>query len=586
MNLIGITHEAKSNFAYAYDEKTLHIRLRTVKDDIETVSMVWGDPFMWKNGKWIPEVDSGKEMKKVLSDDWYDYWFIEIEPAYKRTRYGFVVTSGNESYFVGAHGPLDLKKHPEAVDAIGDFFNFPYINEEDLFKAPDWVRETIWYQIFPERFSNGDPSLDLEGTLPWGSQKEVTNDMLFGGDLQGIINQLPYLSDLGITGIYFTPIFEAASTHKYDTIDYYRIDPSFGTNQLFGELVKKAHDRGIRVVLDAVFNHCGIEHPYFQDVLEKGKSSEYYDYFHMNEEGYETFAFTPKMPKWRTGNPKVEAYLLDIAAYWIENYDIDGWRLDVSNEVSHDFWRKFRKLVKGIKPDFFILGENWDRSEPWLRGDQFDSVMNYEFSYPVWRLLDESYEDYDVHAFRNSVSRLLAGYPIHVTENLFNLIDSHDTSRILTLMNGNINKVKMAFALLLSYTGTPSIYYGSEVGLSGVNDGNRQCMVWDEKRQNTDLKNYVKRLISLRHGWDAFKSSDLSWLELKDAPDILAFEKKGANGNVTFYFNVSGEPYVRKIPSDGNRVDLMTNTLVDKVHLDPWSVQFLGDSVVGPDQVW
>ncbi|MBM7562540.1 glycoside hydrolase family 13 protein [Fusibacter tunisiensis] len=579
MNLIGITHEAKSAYAYAYNEDTLHIRLRTVKDDIESVNLVWGDPFLWQNGKWIPDAASGQAMDKHLSDDWYDYWFIEIKTKTKRTRYGFQLSDEKQTVFLGAHGVVDLTKHPEAAYEVGDFFNFPYINREDLFKAPDWVKESIWYQIFPERFCNGDPSIDLPGTLPWGSEQVVTNEMKFGGDLRGVIEKLDYLTDLGVNGIYFTPIFKSPSTHKYDTVDYYCIDPSFGTNALFKELVEKAHARGIRVVLDAVFNHCGIDHPFFQDVLQKGKASPYYGYFHMNDEGYETFAFTPKMPKWRTGNPEVERYLLDIGAYWVEQYDIDGWRLDVSNEVSHDFWRKFRKRMKAIKPDFFILGENWDRSEPWLRGDQFDSVMNYEFSYPVWRLLDPAYPDYGVHDYRNSISSLLASYPVHVSENLFNLIDSHDTSRIKTVFGGDVNRVKIAYALLLTHSGAPSIYYGSEVGLEGVHDGNRQCMVWEPDAQDQNLRTYVKHLIEIRKKYRAFKSPNLTWLQVDSVPALLAFEKKEGNERVRCYINAS-ENKVTVLMEPGWK-NLFSDTPIPGGYyeLDPWSVVLTGEYV-------
>ena len=203
-----------------------------------------------------------------------------------------------------------------------------------------------------------------------------------------------------------TPIFESPSSHKYDTTDYFKVDPEFGDNEILGRLVEEAHKEVFRVMLDAVFNHCGFQHPFWQDVLRKGKKSEYYDCFYILDESmpvfdgeivdglpqevprerlkYRTFAYTPTMPKWNTGNPKVRKYLMDAACYWVEKYHIDGWRLDVSNEVSHDFWREFRKRIKAINPDVYILGENWDNSLPWLQGDQFDAVMNYEFAMPVW----------------------------------------------------------------------------------------------------------------------------------------------------------------------------------------------------------
>lgn len=584
MNKHAIYHEAKSKYAYAFDNETIHIRLRTAKGDIDQVNLIWGDPFNWrkatenendnftKTHTWVQAKDSPKGMIKDYSDGLYDYWFIAIRPEFKRTRYGFELvkeTDGNEvRYIYGAHGVYDLSVHPEMLYSLNDYYNFPYINEEDVFSAPEWVKDTVWYQIFPERFANGDATLNKPHVQPWGSHKEVTNEMHFGGDLQGVINQLDYIKDLGATGIYFTPIFEAPTTHKYDTIDYFKIDPEFGTNETFKILVEEAHKRGIRVMLDAVFNHCGFKHPYFQDVVKNGLSSNYAQCFHLlrepvinfpiNAQGfpapkghmpagalnYETFAFTPNMPKWRTGNPVAEKYLLDVAEYWIKEFDIDGWRLDVSNEVSHDFWRKFKTNVRAIKPDLFILGENWDDSTPWLKGDQFDSVMNYEFTYPVWHLLspEAQYSDYGVKAYKENISRLIVSYPKNIAINMFNLLDSHDTSRLHTMLGEDERLVKLAFLLQMSYGGSPSVYYGSEVGLFGVHDGNRQCMVWDENEQNLDLKEHVKRLIEIRKSNVAMKEMDIAFIDLDSDSEILVYTKGKKDDKITFIINLEKFP--------------------------------------------
>lgn len=589
MNIHAIYHEAKSKYAYAFDANTLHIRLRTAKNDVTAITMIWGDPFNWRRlteeervshaagaadgdftqtHTWAHAPEAPMSMKKDYSDQYFDYWFIEVKPEYKRTRYAFVIEDDGAQLFFGAHGAIDMKKHPEILKSLSDYFNFPYINKEDVFEAPAWVKDTVWYQIFPERFANGDASINKAKTSPWGSEHDVTNDMHFGGDLQGVIDHLDYIADLGATGIYFTPIFEAPTTHKYDTIDYFKIDPEFGTNETFKTLVDEAHKRGIKVMLDAVFNHCGFKHPYFQDVVKHGFDSPYAQCFHLLREpvinfpisetgfpapkgymsagslNYETFAFTPNMPKWRTENPVAEQYLFDVATYWIKNYDIDGWRLDVSNEVSHVFWRKFKNIVRGIKPDVFILGENWDDSNPWLRGDQFDSVMNYEFTYPVWHLLsrEPEFADFGAQAFKDSISRLLVSYPKHIAANMFNLLDSHDTSRLRTMLSDDDRLVKLAFVLQMSFGGSPSVYYGSEVGLFGVHDGNRQCMVWDEAKQNLDLKAHVKRMIALRHEHSALKAMDIEWLDTDLDSGVLACRKTSDEKSLAFLFNFSDEP--------------------------------------------
>ena len=215
------------------------------------------------------------------------------------------------------------------------------------------------------------------------------------GTLKESLNILDYLEELGINGIYFTPIFHAYSNHKYDTIDYREIDPQFGTKETLKTLIEECHKRNIRVMLDAVFNHSGYYFLPFQDLLEKGEKSKYKDWFHPHSfplkggerPNYETFGFFESMPKLNTANPEVKKYLLEVSAYWIEEFDIDGWRLDVANEVDQPFWREFRKTVKNIKPDLYILGEIWHDSMPWLRGDQFDAVMNYPFTNHVFRLV-------------------------------------------------------------------------------------------------------------------------------------------------------------------------------------------------------
>lgn len=355
----AIYHRPKNNFAYAYDGSTLHIRLRTKKGDAEQVQLIHGDPYHWtvleEGASWNVQKAA---MKKSGSDSLFDYWFIAIKPPYRRLRYGFELKSGEETLIYTEEGFFDEIK----VDDTAYYFCFPFLNPADLFEAPEWVKDTVWYQIFPERFANGNTALNPPNTVAWGSEPPAVNNF-FGGDFQGVIDNLDYLAELGITGIYFTPIFKAASNHKYDTINYLEIDPQFGDKETFKLLVKKCHERGIRVMLDAVFNHSGYYFPPFQDVLEKGEYSPYADWFHIREfpvqdsnpPNYDAFAFERTMPKLRTENREVQNYLLQVARYWIEEFNIDGWRLDVANEVDHAFWRKFREVVKAAKPDAIFL---------------------------------------------------------------------------------------------------------------------------------------------------------------------------------------------------------------------------------------
>lgn len=568
----AIYHRPKNEFAYAYDEETLHIRLRTKKDDIDFVSLIYGDPYEWKENEWQPKK---AVMKKSGSDQLFDYWFIAIKPEYRRLRYGFELKSGEESCVYTEKGFY----HHAPLDDTAYYFCFPFLHKIDRFQAPKWVKDTVWYQIFPERFANGNEKRNPPGALPWGS-KDPTPTNFFGGDFEGIIEKLDYLVELGITGIYFTPIFKAHSNHKYDTIDYMEIDPQFGDKETFKHLVERCHEKGIKVMLDAVFNHCGFYFPPFQDVLKNGESSRYKDWFHIHEfpiqteprPNYDTFAFTHMMPKFNTENEEVKEYLLEVGRYWVREFNIDGWRLDVANEVDHQFWREFRKAVKEVNPDVYILGEIWHDSMPWLQGDQFDAVMNYPFTNTVLQYFAKN----EIHAskFRNALTTIEHMYPKHVNDVAFNLLGSHDTPRILTMCKESKEKVKLLYVFQLSYSGSPCIYYGDEIGMTGENDPDcRKCMVWDEEKQDLDLFQHVQKLIQLRMNYNAFRNGELKWLEANDERNYLVYEKASIDEQIIFLLNNSGQSVDIPLNRKGEFMDLWSNQTVllqDAVTLKPY----------------
>jgi len=569
--------------AYAVNDHELVILLQTAKDDVNGVELVIGDPFEWyeENGNfyWGGKKFGRKPMKKRLSTELYDYYEIRVSVPSRRAKYAFIITDAESMFFFGCRDLLELhlpKDEAVLYDLFG-YYNFPYINIEDLIEAPEWSKNTVWYQIFLDRFHK--PEGKVGDYLPFGSvESGITNHMFFGGDLNGVIEKIPYLSELGITGIYFTPIFKAYSAHKYDTEDYFLIDPSFGTNEDFKNLVTSCHKAGIKVMLDAVFNHCGFKHPYFQDVIANGKQSKYWDCFFIEDDHfidfeldkngrplkhnfkpkYRTFAYTPHMPKLNTSNPVMQEYLLNVAEFWVKEYDIDGWRLDVSNEVSHEFWRLFRKRVHAAKKDVYILGENWDDSTPWLRGDQLDAVMNYEIAYPIWQLFGKQKisRNISVEEFQNRINKLLIQYPSPVTEHMFNLVDSHDTMRILTRVNGNVDLIKMSYLFIFTFPGSPAIYYGDEIGLEGKEDPDcRRCMIWDSKRQNHDLFRFFQKIIQLRKQYPQFQSTNFSWIPSNEG--ILAYQKD----DMLIYMNPTDTQLVSSIP-EGKYRDLIRENFV------------------------
>lgn len=526
MNYAAIYHRPESEYAFLLDKETMHIRIRTAKDDIRKVEIVYGDPYAIRslNSNWYLQK---VPMKKGLSTDVYDYWTISIKEPKHRVAYGFYLTDTEGEEVLYNDQGIKTSYSQEYLKNENNYFRMPFFQEIDMFKAPQWVRNTVWYQIFPERFANGDPELNPEGTKTWDSTVHPGRQDFYGGDLQGVLDHLDHLVDLGVNGIYFNPIFKAPSNHKYDTEDYFEIDPHFGDKKLFKKLVDEAHKRGIKVMLDAVFNHIGDQSPQWQDVIKNGKDSKYADWFHINkfpvsytptdnfefsnDATYETFDYTPHMPKLNTANPEVQEYLLSIATYWIKEFDIDAWRLDVANEIDHHFWRRFHDATTALKPDFYILGEIWHTSQPWLQGDQFTGVMNYAYT----EAIKEHFLTHEIDALemKNKLNQQLMLYNDQADSMMFNVLDSHDTARIKTLAHDDMELVKQIFAFTFVQSGTPSIYYGTEYGMTGENDpDDRKPMVWDENLQDHDMYQFMQHLINVRKQiTNELNVKDLKW---------------------------------------------------------------------------
>lgn len=298
----------------------------------------------------------------------------------------------------------------------------------------------------------------------------------------------------------------------------------------------------MRIMLDAVFNHIGSASPQWQDVVKNGDQSRYKDWFHIHsfpvtDDNYDRFAFTADMPKLNTANPEVQKYLLDIALYWIREFDIDGWRLDVANEVDHAFWKTFRQAVSTEKPDVYILGEIWHSAEPWLRGDEFHAAMNYPFTEPMI----EYFADQTISASRmaHRVNAHLMNGMKQANEVMFNLLDSHDTKRLLTRCRNDEKKARALLAFMFAQTGSPCIYYGTEIGLDGENDPLcRKCMVWEKEKQNQDMLQFMKRLIALRKQENTLLTEGhLEWNLLDDKNDFISFSRTLDEKILIYFFN-------------------------------------------------
>jgi len=510
--------------------------------EVNSVEVVHFDPYEKKMEK--------EKATSIGQDHEFNYWKASLLPKYKRCRYGFHLLDKSEKV-TKSITEGGVWKNKEIPNADAGLFCLPFVHKSDLNASPKWVKNTIWYQIFPERFGRAQTNRNhpkQEEIASWGSRQPSGATDFFGGNFEGVIEKIQYLKNLGINGVYFTPIFDAPSNHKYDTIDYMKIDAGFGDEKVFKEMVDLFHQNGIRVMLDAVFNHCGLGFAPFQDVLKNQQNSKYASWFHIRSwpvevdptlpplpqsadesvYNYDRYAFERQMPKLRTENPEVREYLLNVAKYWIEKYDIDGWRLDVANEIEHEFWREFRKAVRTIKPDVFVLGEVWHDSLPWLMGDQFDSVMNYPFP---GNAIDFVLGKMDADEFRKNMTRLMMAYPASVNQNLFNLIGSHDTERIINKLGFDENKLRMLLALEFTFVGTPCIYYGDEIGLDGEFDpGCRKCMPWEtiDNPREASLLAFHRQMIKMRKEHSALFSSVLEFIDTPQAlrQNLVAFVRR------------------------------------------------------------
>ncbi len=447
--------------------------------------------------------------------------------------------------------------------------------------TPDWVKDAVFYQIFPDRFARSEWVPKPSNLEPWDSPP--THFGFKGGDLLGVAERLDHLQELGITAIYFNPIFQSAANHRYHTHDYYRVDPILGGNSAFCEMLDAAHERGIRVVLDGVFNHASRGFYQFNHALENGAASPYLDWFHFDEQrlraggrvngypspeerqqlagrslkelGYQAWWDLPALPKFNTETPAARRFLLDVARYWIE-LGIDGWRLDVPGEIDDDaFWHEFRRVVRGANPDAYIVGEIWHEAHRWLQGDQFDAVMNYIFNRACLGFFGGERLDttehpggYDLRPlstsqFADAVDDMLALYDWQVTLVQLNLLSSHDEPRFLTMVQGDRDALKLATLFQMTFPGAPCVYYGDEIGMEGRHDPDcRRAFPWDEARWDRDLLEFFRRAVRLRHEHPALRHGHYLRLHADDRHGVYAFARRSFSEGETLVVVLNNGP--------------------------------------------
>lgn len=475
----GVRHEFKWPYVNV-DREKLSISVRTRREDVR--------------GAFLVTAGKRQPMSWYRRDEWFDYYQAVLP-------------------WKGAAVKYRIDLVADRVRSIGRY----ELNSKNFapFRVPEWSQGRVFYQIFPERFENGDRSNDPEGTLPWDAAPQYYNWL--GGDLAGILKRADHLEKLGVGGIYMTPIFDGPSNHGYETTNYLEVAPYFGTRDSLRELVVDLDRRGIKTVLDGVFNHTSRDFFAFKDVVEREKASPYVDWYSFN--GFPVKTTNPpnylawngyeSMPKLNLSNPKVTEYLLKIPTFWSEVAPIAGWRLDVANEVDPAFWRQFRRTVKRANPDSWIVGENWTDGTQWLQGDQWDSQMGYEFRFASLKFLAQ--KSSTAPQFLRELTDLYRRYPPQVSRSLMNLLSSHDVPRFFTEVGKDRARMKLASAIQLSYSGSPSIYYGEEIAMEGGADpDNRRGMTWDAVDRNADMLEHYRSLIALRKSTSALRVGDFS----------------------------------------------------------------------------
>lgn len=564
MNKTAIFHKMDKEYFYALDKDTFLVKLRCAKGDLFKVRLGYCDKYL--NERNIPvEGDIHyTDMIKVASDELFDYYEATIKTHVIVIRYFFELRDWEDiiSYYYGYHF---YNEEPKLH--FGMFDASQPVREEEIFDTPNWANGAIVYQIFPERFAR--KNLNTDGN--WYLTPMNRTEML-GGNLRGIIDALDYLEELGIEVIYLTPIFKSSSNHKYNTDDYMEIDPTFGTEDDLKELVEKAHNKNIKIILDGVFNHSGYEFAPFKDLMENQENSKYKDWYYPfsfplkwkwgEKPNYWTFGYAGPMPKLNTSNPEVREYIFGVIRKWM-SLGIDGWRLDVADEVSHDFWKAFRKVVKSINKDALIIGEVWYESSPWLLGDEYDTVMNYLFFDNVKKLLVT--KEYKVSDFDYENNFLRGRMHTKVQPLLWNLIDSHDTPRFLTQADNNEEILKLAFALQMTLPGMPMIYYGDEVGMQGGKDPDcRRGMLWDENKQNGEIFDYYKKWIKIHKKYSSLKNGEFKTIYVNDDANVYIFKRFNENEELYIAFNFSNNNISLDYLNDKKVIDELEQKLFIK----------------------
>lgn len=564
MNKSAILHIPMSQYAYGMDESHVVIRLRTAKDDLRKCTLYYGDRACRKT----PVIFTKVEMKIIAQAPLYDYYEVILENPYKRLCYYFELDDGTEKILY--YGDCFCET---PVDDRSEYYQLPFNHRADIVNPPKWAQDAVIYNIFPDSFATGKEKVSGQASQKQWEGQTVCGKL--GGTIRGITENVSYIKKLGLNAIYINPIFAAGEYHKYDLIDYFHIDPCFGTNEDFKELVETFHANGIKVIIDGVFNHCGWKFFAFEDVVQKGQQSAYKDWFYglqfpvirpdngEDYPNYECFGYERLMPKLNTANLQVQEYFCKVGRYWVEEFHTDGWRLDVASEVNDGFWRKFHEEVKAVNPEAILIGEVWESANHWLDGTIFDSAMNYDFRKHCKRFFAEG--SVDAAEFDGRVTDMRMRYRKQTVYAQLNILDSHDVSRFLSVCGEDRKKYKLAIIFQMCFPGIPSVFYGDELGVTGIREEEyRQPMPWG--RQD-ELYAFFEQAIRMRKQQKALTQGDYHTLNAVAGSRFYGFERTYEKQRVMIFLNMEEAKMTCSIPE--NAEILMQEGWKDNI-LDPY----------------
>lgn len=528
----SVLHIPLSNYAFSLNKEDIVIRLRVKKNNVNKVVLYFGDTACRKS-----EVEfSSFLMKEILSDEFFSYFEATLKNCYQRLVYYFEIYDLNNQ----KHLYYADNFYKELSNNRNDLYKFPYLRKEDVANPPSWLNKTRFYNVFPDSFAlnenNQNRTMEINGTT-------IKNKL--GGTINDVIKKLDYIKNLGFNGLYINPIFLANEYHKYDVIDYFKIDPLFGNDEEFKKLVDLAHKNGMKVVIDLVLNHSGWHFFAFNDVIKNQEKSKYVSWFYdlkfpvyrpkSWEEipPYACFGYERNMPKLNTDNDEVIKYFEDLCLYLTKEFKVDGFRLDTSDEVNDYFWICLNRVIKKEDPEVALIGEIWENPEHWLNSLIFDSAMNYELRKALLLFYQEKINIYDL---KNQVARLLLRNKKQSTYSLLNILSTHDTPRFYSLVENNDIKFKNAYALLYFLPGSISVLYGEEVPIKGIKeDEYRSAIDFNKKAIFAD---FFRKLNELKDNFGCLNNGEISLSIVNKMLLITRYnnDKKISlliNGNVT-----------------------------------------------------